>query len=117
MSDRQAPHPDHNPSWLEPFEEMANDQLEDGSSCAQVHPIIARWFHTLLAGDPPESRDSIAQAMSCLATEIMNSTPEEVIDPLLNHVDEDEVALWIEQILLVGRAFEMALRKGDLDDL
>jgi hypothetical protein len=40
-----------------------------------------------------------------------------LIDTLLERVDEDEVALWIEQILLVGRAFEIALRRGDLDDL
>ena len=105
------------PEWLKRIEEFANAQLGTGSSCEQVHPIVARWFEKLMDNDPPESRDSVVQAISCLATEVMFNSPDNLIDPLLEHVDEDEVALWIEQILLVGRAFEIALRSGDLDDL
>jgi hypothetical protein len=32
-------------------------------------------------------------------------------------VDEDEVALWLQEILMIGRAFERALQNGRLDDL
>jgi hypothetical protein len=39
------------------------------------------------------------------------------MDSLLEYVDEDELAAWVEHVLLVGRAFEISLRKGDLDDL
>ncbi len=111
------PPPSNDPEWLKQIEELANAQLGSGSSCEQVHPIVARWFEQLMDSDPPESRDSVTQALSCLATEVLYSSPEHLLDPLLDHADEDEVALWIEQILLVGRAFEIALRKGELDDL
>lgn len=117
MSDWPIPPRDDSPSWLEPFEDMANDQLGQGSSCAQVHPIIERWFHALMEGDPPAARESVAQAIACLATEVLHSTPDELLEPLVEQVDAEEVALWIEQILLVGRAFEIALRSGALDDL
>ncbi len=105
------------PDWLKQIEDLANEQLGTGSSCEQVHPIIARWFDQLVESDPPESRDSVVQAISCLATEILYSSPDNLIDPLLEHSDEDDVALWIEQMILIGRAFEIALRNGDLDDL
>lgn len=104
-------------NWLDEFQELANDQLDDGSSCEQVHPIIERWFTKLMEGEPPESRDSVAQAMACLATEVMYNTPEDFLEALMENVDEDDLVLWIEHLLLVGRAFEIALRKGELDDL
>lgn len=105
------------PKWLKAFEELANQELGEGSSCEQVHPIVARWFDELMDSDPPESRDSVMQAISCLATEVLYSSPEHLVNPLLDNAEEDDVALWIEQILLIGRAFEAALRGGDLDDL
>ena len=105
------------PEWLRQFEDLANEQLGTGSSCEQVHPIVARWFDRLMDNEPPESRDSVMQAMSCLATEVLFSSPDNLIDPLLEHADEDDVALWVEQILMVGRAFEIALHKGELGDL
>ena len=108
---------DNSPKWLDQFEELANRELAQGSSCEQVHPVIAEWFYNLMEGEPPISRDSVEQAMSCLATEVMGSTPHHMLDSLLQAMDEDELALWIEQILLVGRAMEMALNNGDLDDL
>jgi hypothetical protein len=114
MSDQ--PPGDH-PDWLDEFEDMANKQLEDGSSCDQVHPIVERWFHKLMEGEPPDSRPSVVQAMACLSTEVLYSSPDDVIQPLLEQIDEDNLALWIEHILLVGRAFEIALGKGELDDL
>jgi hypothetical protein len=104
------------PEWLQQIEDLANEQLGTGSSCEQVHPIIARWFDQLVESEPPESRDSVVQAISCLATEILYSSPDNVLE-VLDQADEDDVALWIEQIVLIGRAFEIALRKGDLDDL
>ena len=109
--------PDENPEWLRAFEELANNQLGEGSSCEQVHPIVARWFDKLMDSDPPASRDSVLQAMSCLATEVLYSSPDDVMNPLLEQAEEDDVALWIEQILLIGRAFEIALHNGELDDL
>lgn len=107
----------NDPDWLRKIEELANAQLGSGSSCEQVHPIVARWFEKLMDSDPPDSRDSVVQATSCLATEVLLSSPDELMGPLLEHADEDEVVLWIEQILLIGRAFEIALRAGELDDL
>lgn len=114
-------HPEHenSPDWLRPIEDLANEQLGDGhgSACDQVHPIVARWFEELMQGDPPPSRDAVQQAVSCLATEVYYSTPEEVSEALENALDEEDVLLWVEQILLIGRAFEGALRSGELDDL
>jgi hypothetical protein len=40
-----------------------------------------------------------------------------MFETLVEKIGEDEAALWVEHILLVGRAFEIALRGGDLDDL
>jgi hypothetical protein len=115
MSDQSSSHDD--PQWLDEFEDLANRQLEDGSSCDQVHPIVERWFDDLMQTDPPVSRPSIAQAMACLSTEVLNNSPEELVEGLLQNMDEDELSAWVEHVLLIGRAFEMALRKGDLDDL
>ncbi|HEX2907713.1 MAG TPA: hypothetical protein VHO69_12670 [Phototrophicaceae bacterium] len=113
MTDHSA----NDPQWLDEFEELANRQLDEGSSCEQVHPIIERWFERLMEGDPPESRDSIMQAMACLSTEVLYNAPDDLLESLLGNVNEDDLANWVEQILLIGRAFEISLRKGDLDDL
>ena len=112
-------HPEHDnsPDWLRSFEDLANEQLGDGSACEQVHPIVAGWFEKLMQGEPPLSRDAVQQAVSCLATEVYYSTPEEVAEALENTLDEEDVILWVEQILLIGRAFESALQRGELDDL
>ncbi|MBL8119978.1 MAG: hypothetical protein JNJ78_20775 [Anaerolineae bacterium] len=115
MSDQSSPPED--PRWLDEFEELANRELKDGSSCEQVHPIVERWFEKLMQGDPPNSRDSVQQAMACLATEIIYNTPEDITEPLLEKIGEDELAVFIEHVLLIGRAFEKALDNGELDDL
>lgn len=107
----------NDPRWLDEFEDLANQQLEEGSSCEQVHPIVERWFHDAMQGDPPDSRPSVTQAISCLATEVLHGSPEDVVNTLLEHMSEDDLSLWIEHILLIGRAFEIGLEKGDLDDL
>ncbi|PJF41276.1 MAG: hypothetical protein D6737_05130 [Chloroflexi bacterium] len=104
------------PKWLIEFESLANEQLGHGSSCEQIHPIIERWYNNLLEDEPPATRDSVWQAMACLATELLLDAPEEITDVLID-ADDDVVALWIEHILLVGRALEIGLQKGDLDDL
>jgi hypothetical protein len=106
-----------NPNWLDEFEELANDQLGAGSACEQVHPIIQRWYEALGDTQPPASRDSVLQAMACLSTEIMNDTPDQILDEILDVIDEDALAGFIEYVLMVGRAFESALRAGELDDL
>jgi len=113
MSD-QSP---NDPRWLDEFEDLANRQLEDGSSCDQVHPVIEKWFHKIMEGEPPTSRPSVMQAMACLSTEILYNSPEDIVQTLLENMEEDDLALWIEHILLVGRAFEIALQKGEMDDL
>ncbi len=105
------------PRWLDEFEDLANRQLDDGSSCDQVHPVIEKWFHKTMEGEPPTSRPSVMQAMACLSTEILYNSPEDIVQTLLENMDEDDLALWIEHILLVGRAFEISLHKGELDDL
>ena len=115
MSDHT--NPQNEPDWLDEFEDMANDRLGEGSACEQVHPIVDQWYTKLLEGEPPTSRDSVVQAMSCLATEILYDSPEELVNAVLEHVSEEEVAAFIEYVLLVGRAFEISLRNGELDDL
>lgn len=113
MSDQTPNEPD----WLDEFQDLANRELADGSSCEQIHPIVERWYRQLMDREPPASRDSVLQATACLATEILYDSPDEVLEEVLKHVDEDTLAGWIENVLLIGRAFEMALRSGELDDL
>jgi hypothetical protein len=115
MDDHQPPSDD--PEWLDEFQELADQQLGDGSSCEQVHPIIERWYEKLMQSDPPESRDAVLQGMACLSTEILYNTPDTVLEAVLEQVSEDELAGWIEFVLMVGRAFEASLRNGELDDL
>ncbi len=55
--------------------------------------------------------------MSCLSTEILYSAPEGLFEELAAQVDEETLSGWVEYILMVGRAFESALRSGELDDL
>lgn len=111
------PTPPDDPKWLDEFQELANDQLGEGAACEQVHPIIEKWYSDLLEGEPPESRDSVLQAMACLSTEILYDAPDELVEAITKQVSEDELATFIEYVLMVGRAFEIALRSGDLDDL
>jgi len=109
-------HPNE-PEWLDEFRELANRELPEGSSCEQVHPIVERWYRQMLEREPPAGSDSIDQAMACLATEILNEAPDELIDALAEHIDEDLIADWVVFTLMVGRAFEASLRDGGLDDL
>ncbi|MBI5666951.1 MAG: hypothetical protein HZC41_03015 [Chloroflexi bacterium] len=110
-------HSSEDPKWLDEFEDLANRELDEGSSCEQIHPIIERWFQRLMEGEPPQSRDSVMQAMACLSTEVLYNSPDDLIESLMANMSEDDLATWIEHILLVGRAFEIALRNGELDDL
>lgn len=105
------------PNWLDEFEELANEQLGEGNSCEQIHPIVERWFHNLLENEPPLDRPSVEQATACLTTEVYNSLGDEITDKLHEQFSEDEVLMWIEHLLLVGRAFERSLHLGELDDL
>lgn len=115
-AEEEAKNPNE-PEWLEEFQQLANDQLGGGSACEQVHPIVERWYQSLGESEPPASRDSVLQAMACLSTEIMYDTPEEILDEILDVIDEDALAGFIEYVLMVGRAFEISLRSGELDDL
>lgn len=105
------------PDWLDEFQDLANRELPEGSACEQVHPIVERWYHQLMRHEPPDSRDSVLQAMSCLSTEILSDAPGDVLDEVLKHVDEEALASWVEYVLMIGRAFEASLRAGELDDL
>ncbi len=107
---------EHNqrPKWLDEFEELANEQLGEGSSCRQVHPIIEAWYEQLMDGEPPGSRPSVLQAIACLSTEIILDMPEELD---LDEEDPQELSYWIQEILMIGRAFQIALDSGELDDL
>jgi len=110
--------PQQDPEWLEEFQLLANEQLNEGSACIQVHPIIEKWLEEVLAAEPPESRDSVWQAMACLTTEIIyRLTPEHILTVLQENFEEEEVATWLESIVLIGRAFQIALDNGRLDDL
>ncbi len=115
MADDQQ-HPDE-PDWLHEFEDLANEELEEGASCEQVHPVVERWFHDLLQKAPPYSKPSVQQALACLSTEILYDSPPEILEEIKKHIDEDTLAVWIEYVLMVGRAFESSLRDGGLDDL
>lgn len=122
-----------NPNWLEEFENLANTQLGEGSACKQIHPIIEGWYSRLMNGEPPLSRPSVMQAIACLSTEIIADMPEDLLELLgleedeaesdeLEDEDEDEAAnnelmFWIQEILMIGRAFQIALDSGELDDL
>ena len=54
---------------------------------------------------------------ACLTAEIMMDMPERLFQVLSEAVDEEEVAVWLHEILMIGRAFERALKNGHLDDL
>ena len=104
-------------NWLNEFEQMADDKLGDGSACEQVHPIVERWLQEWLDSDVPAPRSSVSQALACLATEIINNTPEHILDVLMEHCEEDDIFQWVQSILITGQAFESALNNGRLDDL
>jgi len=110
-----------NPHWMDDLQEFADKMLgdlEDASACDQVHPIIANWYDNELEKEPPQSRPAVWQALACLSTEIlMDAENDEALAPLLDVVDEDALAMWVEHILMVGRAMEISLNNGELDDL
>jgi hypothetical protein len=103
--------------WFDEFSEMADRRLGDGSACEQIHPVVEAWFEALNAQEPPPMRPSVEQALSCLATEVLNATPPAILDALVAHNDEDEVADWVLQMLVIGKAFQQALDAGELDDI
>lgn len=106
------------PNWLHDLEEYANQNLEEGSSCEQIHPIMQQWHDHFLECDPPaDDRDSVCQAMSCLTTEIMHTIPDGMLHVLTDLFEEDDLAAWVQYVLTVGRAFERGLHNGELDDL
>lgn len=106
------------PDWLDEFEDMANEHLTEGSACKQIHPIVEQWYDELMDGEPPVSRDSVLQAIACLSTEIIFDMPDELLDAFtIGDGDDNELALWVQEILMIGRAFQIALNQGELDDL
>lgn len=107
-------------NWFEEFSRMADNRLGEGSACAQIHPIVEGWFNAWAEREEADSdsmRASVVQALSCLATEVLNSSPQSILDVLVEHCDQDEVAEWIMHILAAGKAFQQALDNGELDDL
>jgi hypothetical protein len=108
---------DNDLHWLNDFERMADEELGDGSACEQVHPIVERWLQEWLDSELPTPRSSVSQAVACLATEIINNAPEQIVNVLMEHCDEDDVLQWIQGVLVTGQAFQSALDSGRLDDL
>ena len=88
-----------------------------GRRASRCIRLSSAGISQLMQHEPPPSRDSVLQAMACLSTEILYDAPEDVLEEVLKHVDEDALTSWIEYVLMIGRAFEIALRSGDLDDL
>lgn len=124
MSDQSNPNENsqpEDPRWLDDIQEFANQVLgdmDDGSACEQVHPVIARWYEDTLEKEPPDARSSVWQAISCLATEIiMDAELDESLQPLFQSIDEDTLGMWVVDILSLGRALEISLQNGELDDL
>lgn len=114
--DQNKPRPDE-PEWLREFEELAKRELNAEASCEQVHPVVQQWLEKLLSQEPPPARPSVMQAMACLSTEVMHHIPENIFNSMMNIFNEEELAAWLEYVLMVGRAFEISLRDGGLDDL
>lgn len=109
---------DQRPDWLEEFEQLANEHLNEGSACKQIHPIMERWYDRLMQSEPPTSRDSVLQAIACLSTEIVFDMPDELMDVFtIGDGDDVELSMWVQEILMIGRAFQLALQSGELDDL
>jgi hypothetical protein len=125
MDNQQAsPGNTPDPEWLDEIQDLANEVLgapDNGSACDQVHPIIAQWYEdtlTRMEEEAIEDRPAVWQAVSCLATELMvEAEMDETLQPLFETVDEDMLGMWIEHILMIGRAMEASLRDGNLDDL
>jgi hypothetical protein len=111
------PENDNLDNWLNEFEQMADETLGDGSACDQIHPIVEKWLQEWLESDEPAPRSSVSQAVACLATEVMNNAPENIISALLENCDEDDVLQWVQGVLYTGLAFQEALNNGRLDDL
>jgi hypothetical protein len=111
---------ENRPHWLDEFEDMANEDLTEGSACKQIHPIIQRWYDNLMDGEPPASRDAVLQAIACLSSELLFDMPDRLTEALFiddRDVTFTETSLWIQEVLMIGRAFQIALDNGDLDDL
>ncbi|MBZ0306198.1 MAG: hypothetical protein K8I82_09035 [Anaerolineae bacterium] len=106
-------------NWLNEFEELAEEVLgeQETPPCYQVHPLVSDWYEETFADEGLDLRSSVMQALACLVTEVMADMPENIFNILAENVDEEEVAVWLHEILQVGRAFERALNTGRLDDL
>ncbi|MEM6529323.1 MAG: hypothetical protein AAF653_13580 [Chloroflexota bacterium] len=125
MNEQHNPQDDpQTPRWMDELQDMAERILgesDSGSACDQVHPIIAKWYDDTLErmdDEPVEDRSAVWQAVSCLATEIMmDAEADDSLRPMFDSVDEDMLGMWVEYILMMGRAMEASLRDGDLDDL
>lgn len=107
-------------SWLDEFETLANAELaelSEGSACQQIHPIIETWHQEWLNSEIEEPRDSVTQAVACLATEMLGTAPDTILNALIEYGNEEEVYQWIQSILITGQAFQSALDSGRLDDL
>ena len=104
-------------NWLTEFEEMADETLGDGSACEQIHPIVEQWLQEWLSSEMPTPRSSVSQAVACLATEVINNAPEEIMNTLMEHCEEEDILQWIQGIVVIGQAFQTALNNGRLDDL
>ncbi len=105
--------------WLEEFERLAEEVLsqQETSAYDQIYPIVKTWYEETLNTDFPASREAVIEAVACLTSEVFADMPDSIFDALVDSADEEEVAIWLFEVLMLGRAFEQALRNGRLDDL
>jgi len=106
--------------WLEEFERLADEVLSGRKTAPQlevIQPKIKAWYEATLDQDHPDERPTLNQALACLTTEIMTDMPTSLFEALVDKVDDEDVADWILDILMLGRAFEKALQSGKLDEL
>jgi hypothetical protein len=106
--------------WLEEFERLADEVLSGrklSPPLEHIQPRIKAWYEATLDQDHPDERPTLSQALACLATEIMTDMPTSLFEALVDKVEDDTVADWILDILMLGRAFEKAVQNGTLDEL
>lgn len=113
--------PDKKPNleWLEEFEHLAERILGQTTSTAtrDIHTYIKQWYEETMLGDFPSAPENVMQALTYLTNEILYDMPESIFKVVAPALDEDEVAVWLLEILILGRAFERAFQAGHFDNL
>lgn len=104
-------------SWLEEYERLAEAILgdQDTRTSKDIHPIVKAWYEETLNTDAfVPSTQLTLQALACLTTEVMTDMPDNIFHQLFFQVEEEEIIRWVQEILILGRTFEHALKTGQL---